>query len=114
MENPVPYRRKLGYIGMILATMFEDEKKTKKCVAYSGDISDSDLEKKEIYDDASNNNRPTVCQITQQLPQDLTDHSLISSGNSSDNLPSVLNFLISSGEQNNIIMEENGNSYIML
>ncbi|RNA37447.1 hypothetical protein BpHYR1_001680 [Brachionus plicatilis] len=41
------------YIGMILATMSEEEKKTKKCVAYSGDISDSDSEEEEeIYDDA--------------------------------------------------------------
>ncbi|RNA40905.1 hypothetical protein BpHYR1_010733 [Brachionus plicatilis] len=61
---------------MILATMSEKEKKTKKRVAYSGDISDSDSEEEEeIYDDASdedelgNNNRPIVSQITQQLPQ---------------------------------------------
>ncbi|RNA19135.1 hypothetical protein BpHYR1_026560 [Brachionus plicatilis] len=73
---PVPYRLKLvvytdasytfrrqmlilwkltvdEYIGMILATMSEEEKKTKKCVVYSGDISDSDSEEEEIYDDAS-------------------------------------------------------------
>ncbi|RNA10531.1 hypothetical protein BpHYR1_002382, partial [Brachionus plicatilis] len=134
---PVPYRRKLvvyidasytfrrqmlilgkltvdEYIDMILAIMSEEEKKTKKCVAYLGDISDLDSEEEEeIYDDASdedksgNNNRPIVSQITQQLPQDLSDHSSNSSGNSSDNLPSISSFLISSGEHNNIIMEEN-------
>ncbi|RNA21901.1 hypothetical protein BpHYR1_020912 [Brachionus plicatilis] len=37
-----------------------------------------------------------VSQITQQLSQDLTDHSSNSSEDSSDNLPFVSNFLISS------------------
>ncbi|RNA06566.1 hypothetical protein BpHYR1_054074 [Brachionus plicatilis] len=98
---PVPYRRKLVVYTDACYTFRRQMLilvKLTKCVVYSGDISDSDSEEEEIYDDASdkdesgNNNRPIVSQITQQLPQDLTDHSSNSSGNSSDNLPSVSNF----------------------
>ncbi|RNA09667.1 hypothetical protein BpHYR1_031140 [Brachionus plicatilis] len=35
-------------------------KKTKKCVAYSGDVSDSDSEEEEIYDDASDEDESVV------------------------------------------------------